>query len=77
MRVVARCILSDLDGTLYTSAGYSDRLELEILEYVPEKLQMPRTIRREEPSREKRRLKPQEEDWFHRANPDPAPNVNL
>ena len=40
-RIVADCILFDLDGTLYTSAEYSDRLESEILQYVSWKLRMP------------------------------------
>ena len=40
-RIVVDCILFDLDGTLYTSAEYSDRLESEILRYVSWKLRMP------------------------------------
>ena len=40
-RIVADCILFDLDCTLYTSAEYSDRLESEILQYVSWKLRMP------------------------------------
>jgi HAD superfamily hydrolase (TIGR01509 family) len=34
----ARCILFDLDGTLYDSPEYSDRLEAEIATYVSERL---------------------------------------
>jgi HAD superfamily hydrolase (TIGR01549 family) len=34
----ARCILFDLDGTLYDSPEYSDRLEVEIVRFVSERL---------------------------------------
>lgn len=35
-----RCVLFDLDGTLYDSPEYSDRLETEILRFVSEKLEL-------------------------------------
>jgi len=39
--LVVDCVLFDLDGTLYTSAEYSDRLEYEIVRYVSSRLQLP------------------------------------
>jgi len=33
-----RCVLFDLDGTLYESPEYSDRLETEIVSFVSERL---------------------------------------
>jgi len=36
----ARCILFDLDGTLYDSPEYSDRLEAEIVRFVSEQLRL-------------------------------------
>jgi len=54
--VVAKCILFDLDGTLYTSAGYSDRLESEILDYVSEKLRIPENACKEILNERRKRL---------------------
>lgn len=39
-RLYARCILFDLDGTLYESSEYSKRLEEEIVKVVSEELSL-------------------------------------
>jgi len=36
----SKCVLLDLDGTLYESAEYSERLEMELVKYVSETLEL-------------------------------------